>query len=351
LLLFLATLTSSSFGCGAAFRASESDGDADAGAGSCSDEACGGAGSESGGNGATGTGGSGRGNAGGASAGSTLGGEGGETTGADGGSSVTAGASQGGSEMNGGTSQGGSEVNGGTNQGGSEVNGGTSQGGSEVNGGTNQGGMSGSGGAAGRPTCAPTTRFVFEDCERASSYFEADDAMGTTINGGWAIVGDEAGDATWGYTSPARPEGGSYVMLCVGGDYTDWGGGCMAAFGGGYDAQSPGFDAVEFWARSSNPITLRVEVPDRTSSPAGGQCDREETCVGNCCYNNYGGSVTTGTDWARYTLRFSELTRQGDGGPPLPFDPSFVGGLQFLAPPNGDFELYFDDLAFIACPD
>jgi hypothetical protein len=247
-----------------------------------------------------------------------------------------------------GSGQGGASAAGGNGAGG-EGNGGNIAGSDTGGGGGQSGGSAGTGGSAGDPGgCVPTSIFIFEDCERADSYFENQDARGIIINGGWGVFGDPAGSSVFAYTAMAPPGGGSYAMQCAGGGYTDWGGGCLAAFSG-YDAAASGFNAIEFRARADSPLSVRVNVPDKTSSPAGGICDSASSCVSACCYDHYGIDLVFGTEWTLYRIRFDELTREDDNGPPLPFNPT-VYGFNFGAPSNTDFEIFFDDLAFISCP-
>jgi hypothetical protein len=116
------------------------------------------------------------------------------------------------------------------------------------------------------------------------------------------------------------------------------------------DLAALGFTSFEFWARATTPVELRVSLPDRNSSSAGGVCDNAPAgCFENCCNDHWGIDVSLGTEWALYRYRFDELGKIDNNGPPGPFDASDVRQIDFRADAGVDFEFFVDDIAFSSC--
>jgi hypothetical protein len=134
-----------------------------------------------------------------------------------------------------------------------------------------------------------------------------------------------------GITPPTHDGGGVYATVCSGIGFTGTGGGCRFSLSMTQNLASFGFLGIEFWARGTAAVNVRVNVHDGTS-------------------DYYGKDFTFDTEWKRYDFRFADLTRQAGNGPPVAFNASAVEAVDFRGPLVDGFEFHIDDLSFLSCP-
>jgi len=105
-----------------------------------------------------------------------------------------------------------------------------------------------------------------------------------------------------------------------------------------YDASA--YTGITFWARAQSATTVMVVLPDVDTDAAG------NTCI--ICDHHYYKPVQLTTNWQRFTVAFSELLlEQGSVPAPVGFKPSGVLSLQFKLVLNQNYDVYFDDVAFM----
>jgi hypothetical protein len=112
---------------------------------------------------------------------------------------------------------------------------------------------------------------------------------------------------------------------------------------GTYDAR--GYRGVTFLARvgENTQTVVRLTFPDAQTNDRGGQCQQD---AGEC-YNSFGKNMNLGTDWARYTVTFSELAQQTTFGKMFPaVDTEHLYSLNFTFIGAAPFDLWIDDIAF-----
>jgi hypothetical protein len=131
-----------------------------------------------------------------------------------------------------------------------------------------------------------------------------------------------------------------------GSGFSEWGAGiaCDLNLKSEYDASR--HSGIAFWIRSRNPV--RVQVPDRNTSPRGGNCD--ETLL-NDCNDDFGANLPPSQDWREVRLHWSELRQAGFGRRRWPsIDASAIYAIKFQTGPDTDFDFLIDDVAFL-CTD
>ncbi len=108
-----------------------------------------------------------------------------------------------------------------------------------------------------------------------------------------------------------------------------------------------GYEGIAFFARcgpdSTN--TLRVNVPDESTSPTGRICTE--------CFNDFGVTIELTEQWQEYRLPFSAMEQLPGWGSPRPerLTPSQVYSVQFqISGSERRFDVWIDDLTFMGCP-
>jgi hypothetical protein len=85
---------------------------------------------------------------------------------------------------------------------------------------------------------------------------------------------------------------------------------------------------------------VTVALPDTDTDAAG------KVCI--ACDHHYYRAIQLTTQWQRFTILFSKLVLEPGTAPaPTAFKPSGIVSLQFMFAPSGEYDLYFDDLAFV----
>ncbi|WP_437938356.1 hypothetical protein [Sorangium sp. So ce341] len=154
---------------------------------------------------------------------------------------------------------------------------------------------------------------------------------------------------------PPRGES-TKAMHTFGSGFTEWGAGIGFALNGEdmqmfpYDASA--YAGIVFWARLGDAgaeATMKVNVSDKVSEPAGGICD-EAAGAGepNRCFDHWFYTAHLGTEWAEVVIPFDELTREGWGAEPeaQALDRAGLYVIEFRFAQDQDFDVYVDDVAF-----
>ncbi|WP_433927525.1 carbohydrate binding domain-containing protein [Sorangium cellulosum] len=153
------------------------------------------------------------------------------------------------------------------------------------------------------------------------------------------------------------PRGQSTMaMHTFGSGFTDWGAGVrfplnrpeMVALA--YDASA--YTGIVFWARLGDAgavTTMKVNISDTVSEPAGGICD-ESAGVGDPdrCYDHWSYDASLGAEWSQIVIPFEELAREGWGAEPTAqaIDIAALYAIEFRFAQGEDFDVYIDDISF-----
>lgn len=129
--------------------------------------------------------------------------------------------------------------------------------------------------------------------------------------------------------------------------YSDWGSGFGTTLSRSstmsrqcaYDAAA--YRGVEFRARGTGVVVLRLATPSMTPTEIGGTC----TLEGELCYDWPQAKVTLGTDWQTYSFDFCAMLAEGWSGAPQEFDATQLSAIHFRLE-GGSTELWLDDLSF-----
>jgi hypothetical protein len=125
-----------------------------------------------------------------------------------------------------------------------------------------------------------------------------------------------------------------------------------------YDASA--YAGVAFWGRrgpTSDP-TIRADVTDHFTAPAGGECDQFAACnrSGNCdpslkvCYDTFGVDIELTEDWVFYEYLWSDMFQLGwSGNPQESITQDEIYGMRFQTETGAEFDVWIDDIAFV-CP-
>ena len=75
--------------------------------------------------------------------------------------------------------------------------------------------------------------------------------------------------------------------------------------------------------------------------------------AGKCkaCWNHFRKDMTLTNDWAEYTVSFAELQQRPGWGDPRPpsVDPTQVLSVSFAVEGGQPFDIWVDDVQFLAC--
>lgn len=139
----------------------------------------------------------------------------------------------------------------------------------------------------------------------------------------------------------------AFVAHHIGAGFQIWGAGLGFSLAPDlefYDASQ--FVGVTFWAKTSNPVGMnaRFNLTNRHTLDFGGICGQQ-----GLCFDHYGLDVWVTDEWQPYTVFFEDMEPRGWGQPTTYFDATALHDVQFLLGEEGeDFELWLDDVAFIA---
>ncbi|WP_438022925.1 hypothetical protein [Sorangium sp. So ce233] len=227
------------------------------------------------------------------------------------------------------------------------------------------GGMSSAtGGAGGGEPVAPTDVDLIDDMEDGDGAIE--EAGGRA--GYWYSYNDGTGTQTppvyteempVGFVPEALtpPRGQSTMAVhTFGSGFTEWGAGVrfplnrpdMVALA--YDASA--YTGIVFWAKLGDAgaaTTMKVNISDTVSEPAGGICD-EAAGEGDPdrCFDHWSYVASLGTEWAQVVIPFEELAREGWGAEPTAqaIDVAALYAIEFRFAQGEDFDVYIDDIGF-----
>lgn len=157
--------------------------------------------------------------------------------------------------------------------------------------------------------------------------------------GTWYTYGDGSGSQGL-HVAAGGAEGSASALRTAGNGFTGWGAGIgVHLVGSGDFYNACGYGGISFRARSAiGPASLRVNLPDRGSMPAGG-------CSG--CYDHFGASVDIDTEWKQYTLTWNQLGQQGWGDAHAAIDLTGLIAIEFLRTEAALFDVWVDDVSFI----
>ena len=121
--------------------------------------------------------------------------------------------------------------------------------------------------------------------------------------------------------------------------------GLRLAQAGLYDASK--YAGVSFFAKvgGKSSSAVRLKVADVNTHPDGKVCK-------DGCYNDFGKDFNLSHDWQEYQVSFAEMKQQdgwGDPRPPSITQAKLVQIAWALSTPGSDFDLWLDNVRFVAC--
>ncbi|WP_437924147.1 hypothetical protein WMF37_34595 [Sorangium sp. So ce291] len=226
------------------------------------------------------------------------------------------------------------------------------------------GNSSATGGAGGGGLAVPTDVELIDDME------DGDGAIGEA--GGRAGYWHSYNDGTGTQTPPAYPEDmpaeftpevltpprgqSTMAVHTFGSGFTEWGAGVRFALNRpdtvplAYEASA--YTGIVFWAKLGDAgavTTMRVDISDKGSEPAGGICD-ESAVEGdaNRCFDHWYYTARLDTEWAPVVIPFEELAREGWGAEPTAqaIDVAGLYAIGFRFAKGEEFDVYIDDIGF-----
>jgi poly(3-hydroxybutyrate) depolymerase len=90
---------------------------------------------------------------------------------------------------------------------------------------------------------------------------------------------------------------------------------------------------------------MLVRTRATTFKSDGGDCPDSMVC-----YNRHGRTIALTGEWQTYETDFCALAQEDWGGTPSVFDPTLILGVDFTIRSTSEFDISFDDLAFIERP-
>ncbi|HMI90466.1 MAG TPA: hypothetical protein VK509_03840 [Polyangiales bacterium] len=163
--------------------------------------------------------------------------------------------------------------------------------------------------------------------------------MAARCGGMFALCMAGKGFATWGAGM------GTDLGMTAGGAATD--GGTGMGTKSAYDASA--YKGISFWAKANpgSAVAVRVNVKDASTAPEGGVCDAAMSSGAEACNDDWGKNLNLTTEWAPYTLLWTELRQSGWGKAASAFDSKKAYSIQFQVNKGLEFDLCIDDLAFV----
>jgi endoglucanase len=189
---------------------------------------------------------------------------------------------------------------------------------------------------------------VVEDAEDANNQILKLEGRG----GYWFTFKDDEGStiepAGNGFKPTVGGANGSHYAALVSGKLAPTGYSVYAGVGFSIDANGKTYDAskyrgISFMARMNDTAIIRFKTPDVNTKPEGGRCKD--------CYNDFGVDLEVTSQWAKYTILFSQLEQQrgwGDPAPGVAADALFAVQWQ-LGKKDLAYELWIDDVQFVGC--
>jgi len=185
-------------------------------------------------------------------------------------------------------------------------------------------------------------------------------------SGVWFAFNDESGGEQ--HPSPNEPflmeqldparDSSRYAAWTAGEGFVEWGGGIGFELKSQKSYDATRYGGFAFWARRApgGAVRLRADVTDRNTTPYGRQCndktmcDRGRACdpAAMACYDNFGVAVELDEDWTFFSYRWEDLSQVGWSGNVYPeITRSAIYGIRFQSEPEGEFEFWIDDVAFV----
>ncbi|WP_438034916.1 hypothetical protein [Sorangium sp. So ce204] len=228
--------------------------------------------------------------------------------------------------------------------------------------GAGAGGEAGAG-AGGGEVVVPADVELIDDMEDGDSAI--DEAAGRV--GYWYSFNDGTGTQTPPIYSDENPAGfipealaeprgeSTMAMHTFGSGFTEWGAGFGFALNGpdggllAYDASA--YSGIVFWAKLGDAdaaTTMKVNITDKTSDPAGGICDESGEDVANPCFDDWSSTARLGTAWAPVVISFEQFARGGGDAEPTGAGIDLTGlfAIEFGFTEGQDFDVYIDDVGF-----
>jgi hypothetical protein len=149
-------------------------------------------------------------------------------------------------------------------------------------------------------------------------------------------------------------DGTGYAAVTSGSGFTLWGAGM------GFNLHDPGdgmngsakvtYDAsaytgLAFWAKAGpgSVTSVRVNVSDKNTDPAGAVCAPADKCN-----DHFGKDIHLTETWTLYTMTFNELLQLGWGQSFSALDVAHLYAIQFQVAKGVTFDIRLDDVAFLA---
>jgi hypothetical protein len=114
------------------------------------------------------------------------------------------------------------------------------------------------------------------------------------------------------------------------------------------------YSGIVFWGMSAVSNTIKVQISNGDTVPAGGKCGQSDASSDRC-WDNFATDVTLSDTWQRFEVKFSSLSQSGWGHPVASgvFDPTTAHGINFevLGPtsaggPPVTADFWIDDIYF-----
>ncbi len=224
-------------------------------------------------------------------------------------------------------------------------------------------GGAGGAGAGGDEGVVPTDVEWIDDMEDGDGAIE--EAGGRV--GYWYSYNDGTGTQTPQVHTEEMPAGfipealtpprgqSTRAMHTSGSGFTMWGAGVGFTLNGpdmglfAYDASA--YTGIVFWAKLGDAgavTTMKVNLSDKVSEPAGGICDESGEDEAKKCFDHWFYTARLGTEWAPIVIPFEELTRDGTGAEPTAeaVDVAGLYVIEFRFAQGEDFDVYIDDVGF-----
>jgi hypothetical protein len=103
-----------------------------------------------------------------------------------------------------------------------------------------------------------------------------------------------------------------------------------------------GFKGIRLFLRAAAPMRVRLRLPDRNTSVAGGVC--------SVCTDDFGAFFDITAEWRSFTVLFADMKQAGVAGADrfAAIQPGALYGLRIQAPPTAaGFEIQIDDVVFL----
>jgi len=185
---------------------------------------------------------------------------------------------------------------------------------------------------------------VIQQDGRAGYWYTAVDPDGTTIE-------PQAGALGGTFTMREGGSNGSGFAACMKGFVPETSAKPSGLIGFNFTDPKEAYDAskyggIAFWAKKA-PDTVgkvRMKIPDEDTDPQGGVCQE--------CFNDFGMDLELTDNWTEYVIMWPDATQMPSWGNPRPpaILPDKLYGVQWqFGTRNQNFDMCFDDIAFVGC--